>query len=240
MSEKTYGRGQIEIALWRSFARASFNRGDIPKVFRTRIKRLMELDSDRDLIVAEELPEADFAFAAPPSAESGEVAYRAVDAFCLAIGLDLLDAGFKQSEVVFLMRYLRLDLEERFPDFLTPLKPNNRQRSRAKNDPDLPSDEDRGVQSADRKVFIVIMKIELTEIIPSSSREKFSGPVFHEPTFCTGIAALGEELNDVMPLRRRAVTVLELASTARAVDAFLKQAPDIRRGRPKTKKARDL
>ena len=208
MEKAFYGRGEMEWALWKTFARASFNRGDMPKVFRTRIKRLLEIDRDLDLDDFEEQPEGAYAFAPPPSAESSEVAYRAVDAFCLAIGLDLLDAGYKQSEVVFLMRYLRLDLEERFPGFLPPPKPNNRQRSRAKDDPDLPSYEARGVQSADRKVFIVIMKIELTEIIPSSSREKFSGPVFHEPTFCTGIAALGEDLNDVLPLRRRAVTVL--------------------------------
>ena len=87
---------------------------------------------------------------------------------------------------------------------------------------------------------MVIKKIELTEIIPSPSRKKLSRPVFLEPVFCDGIMALGDELNDVLPVRRRAVPVLELASTARAVDAFLKQAPDIRRGRPKAKKARDL
>ena len=45
--------------------------------------------------------------------------------------------------------------------------------------------------------------------------------------------ALTEALHDLMPNRRRAVTVLELAASAQAVVAFLKEARNIQRGRPK-------
>ncbi len=176
-------------------------------------------------------PEADYAFAPPRSVESGDVAYRAVDAFCLAIALDLLDAGFKQAEIVFLMRYLRPRLQKRFPKLLAPPSLIIRQRYRARDYPDLPSYEDRGRSYADRRLFVILQKIELTEISPASSRH--AGPVILEPVFCAGVTALGAKLHDIMPNRRRAVTVLELAATAQAVQEYLAAAPVIRRGRPK-------
>ena len=220
MSEETYGRGQVEWALWRSFARARFSTSDVPRVFRTRIKRLLDIDRDLDLTGAEVPPETDYAFAAPPSAAGGEAEYRAVDAFCLAIALDLLDTGFKQSEIVFLMRYLRPELERRFPALLEPPSLINRQRYGAENYPD-------------RRLFVILQKIELTEIIPASTRRGPTGPVILEPDFCKGVEALGTKLNETMPDHRRAVTILELAATAQAVQTWLAEAPVIRRGRPK-------
>ena len=233
MAEETYGRGQVEWALWCSFARARFNTRDVPQIFRTRIKRLLEIDRDLDLSNAEVPPETDYAFAPPPSAESGEAAYSAVDAFCLAIALDLLDAGFKQAEIVYLMRYLRPELQKRFPNLLAPPSLISRQRYRAQDYPDLPSYEDRGRSYADRRLFVILQKVELTEIIPAASRRRHAGPVILEPVFCAGVTTLGANLHDIMPNRRRTVTVLEVAATAQAVQAFLAAAPVIRRGRPK-------
>ncbi len=233
MAEETYGRGQVEWALWCSFARARFGAGDVPQIFRTRIKRLLEIDRDLDLGDAEVPPEADYAFAPPPSVESGDVAYRAVDAFCLAIALDLLDAGFKQAEIVFLMRYLRPRLQKRFPKLLAPPSLISRQRYRAQDYPDLPSYEDRGGSYADRRLFVILQKIKLTEISPASSHRRHAGPFILDPVFCAGVTALGAKLHDTMPNRRRAVTVLEVAATAQAVQEFLAAAPVIRRGRPK-------
>ena len=73
----------------------------------------------------------------------------------------------------------------------------------------------------------------MTEVIPASKRPHRTTPVILEPIFCAGIEALTEALHDVMPNRRRSVTVLEVAAIAQAVAAFLKKAPLIRRGRPK-------
>lgn len=233
MSEETFGRGQVEWALWCSFARTRFKTGDVPRVFRTRIKRLLDIDRDLDLTGAEVPPETDYAFAAPPPADGAEAEYRAVDAFCLAIALDLLDSGFKQSEIVFLMRYLRPELERRFPALLEPPSPIDLQRHPAKAYPDLPSYELRGHHYADRRLFVILRKVELTEIIPQSARGCPTGPVILEPVYCEGAAALSTELSESMPDHRRAVTVLELAATAQAVHGWLAEAPVIRRGRPK-------
>ena len=233
MAEETYGRGQLEWALWRSFARLSSNTQDTPQIFRTRIKRLLELDRKLDLSDAEEQPKANYAFAPPQLAGSGEVAYRAVDAFCLTIGLDLLDAGFKQAEVVFLMRYLRSELQKRFIGLLAPPSLLSRGRHRAKDYPKLPAYEHRGHKWADRRLFVILKKVELKEIIPAHLRKRHRGPVILEPVFCEGVTALGAKMHDIMPNRRRAVTVLELAATAQAVQAYLADAPVIQRGRPK-------
>ena len=233
MAKEIYGRGQVEWALWCSFARASFNTGDVPQIFRTRIKRLLEIDRDLDLSEAEVPPKADYAFAPRPTIESGDVAYRAVDAFCLAIALDLLDAGFKQAEIVFLMRYLRPELQKRFPALLVPPSLISRQRFRARDYPDLPSYKKGGDSFADRRLFVILQKVELTEIGPASSRPRHLGPTFLEPVFCKGVTELGATLHDTMPNRRRTVTVLEVAATAQAVQEYLTAAPVIRRGRPK-------
>jgi len=40
VADASYGRGQVEWALWRSFARVQYSRSEVPKVFRTRIKAL--------------------------------------------------------------------------------------------------------------------------------------------------------------------------------------------------------
>ena len=233
VTEDTYGRGQLEWALWCAFKGERCEPGDVPRIFRTRIKRLLEIDRDLDLSHAEVPPEADHVFAPPPSLESGETAYRAVDVFCLAIALDLLDAGFKQREIVFLMRYLRPHLEDRYPELLGPPSLINRQRYRAQDHPDLPSYQVRGKNYADGRMFIILQKVELTEITAHAGRRQQTEPIILEPVFCAGITDLADTLADMMPNRRRAVTILEVAATAQRVQAFLKDAPLIRRGRPK-------
>jgi hypothetical protein len=235
MDEIAYGRGQVEWALWRSFTFARFAASEAaPKVFRTRIKRLLEIDRDLDLSDAEVQPEADYAFAPLPSIQGGDTAYQAVDVFCLAIGLDLLDAGFKQTEVVFLLRYLRPELDSHFPDLLGEPSLLGGRRQRAKTYPHLPRYERKGRrQRADKRLFVVLQKLEMTEIMSARDQERHPHPVMLEPIFCPGIAALTASLDDLMPTHRRAVTVLELAGSAKAVAAFLEQAPVVPRGRPK-------
>lgn|GEM_PF-871671 len=235
VSEQTYGRGQVEWALWRSFVRTRIGAREMPTAFRTRVKRLLDVDRDLDIGDVEVAPGVDYAFVRPPDADGAEASYSAVDAFCLAIGLDLLDTGFKQSEVVFLLRYLRPDFEDRFPTMLREPSLIDRQRHLSKHHPNLPAYEENGVRFADNRMFVIVQKIEMTEVLPPATKDKVKGPLFLEPVFCSGIGKLGECLHEAMPNHRRIVTVLELAATAQAVSAFLEKAPQIRRGRPKAK-----
>jgi len=235
MTNETYGRGQIEWALWRAFTPLGVSSGDAPRKFRTRIKRLLDIDRELDLSKAEVRPEIEYAFAEPDADAGVETAYTPCDVFCLGVALDLLDSGFKQSEVVFLMRYLRTDLEEFFPELLKPPSITDRQRHRAVDHPDFPSIKEGQREYADRRVFVVLKKVELTEIIPPKTKKSAAGPIILEPVFCHGVEALAEEIHDLMPNRRRAVTILELAATAQSSRAWLAKAPPIRRGRPKEK-----
>ena len=108
----TYKRGQVEWALWRSFNFARSPGDGHPPIFRTRIKRLLVLDRDLDISSFGAKPPCDFAFVASAVGGSGvEAQYTAFDAFCLAIASDLLDVGFKQGEIVYLMRHLSDDAE---------------------------------------------------------------------------------------------------------------------------------
>ena len=80
-------------------------------MFLTRIKRLLEIDRSLEQTDLQAQPNSNFAFVAPPERAGSEVAFTAFDAFCLAVALDLHDAGFKQSEVVFKSTVIKL-LEE--------------------------------------------------------------------------------------------------------------------------------
>lgn len=217
MSNVTYGRGQAEWALWKSFTFASGASDEVPKVFRTRVKRLLDVDRDSDFAQTSAPPPVRWSFVAPPEESGAEALYAEVDVFCLAIGLDLLDAGFKQSEVVYLMRYLRTDLEARMPVLLE-------RRSLLSRRPMGPG--------ADARHFVVLSKIELREIVASDKIQAHKAPLFLEPIFCDGIEELSQVLGDAMPHRRRVVTLVELTAMAQAVVTFLKEAPSIRRGRP--------
>ena len=222
---ETYKRGQVEWSLYR-FATLLRDAGDKPpKAFLTRIKRLLEIDrADRE-------EGGKFAFIEDaPQGQGVDVVFTAFDAFCLALALDLLDAGFKQSEVVFLMRHIRQDLREEY-DWIMLNPPRARQRRLAKHAPDRPFYEEGGRRWADYRVFAVIQKVEMKEVFPSLAEPQYSGkPIILEPVFFRGIEALQTELNRKAGSFRKAM-VLEIANAAALVASFLKVAPLTKRGR---------
>ena len=97
----------------------------------------------------------------------------------------------------------------------------------------MPTYEEDGDEYPDGRVFVILQRIELTEILPASWRKRENDPVIFEPVFCEGIKKLCAKLHVIMPNRRRAATVLEVASTAQVVKKLLANAPNHRRGRPK-------
>jgi len=232
LTEDTYGRGQVEWALWRAFTVHSLTASKaMPKVFATRIKKLLELDRNLELSDMEAPPSSDVAFTSSRT-DGSEIAYQPIDAFCLAIALDLLDAGYKQLEVVFLMRFLRDDLVDQLTEIHNKPSLVDRQRYRPKDYPRYPVVTVDGVKSPDARVFMIIQKIELKEIVVSSTRTTPKYPTFLEPIFCRGAAALTDAIANLLPNRRRTATIVEIAGTAQAVRAFLAEAPVIHRGRP--------
>ena len=235
MSNTTYGRGQVELALWKTFTRGRTSGGDKPpKFFLARIKHLLDIDRNLDPSDREVQPNDDFAFVAPPEKRGGDVAFSRFDTFCLAIALDLLDAGFKQSEVVHLMRFLRADLEVRFQDLLALPDLNARKQYSPISFPNLPTMRQGKRDAADARVFLLIKKFEILEALPSPKITDRKDPLFLQPEFYRGVEELGEALFEAMPDHRRVVTLVELTATAQSVCATLDSVPDIRRGRPKS------
>ena len=222
---ETYKRGQVEWSLWR-FVTFLRNAGDKPpKAFLTRIKRLLEIDrADRE-------EGAGFAFIKEaPQGQGVDVVFTAFDAFCLALALDLLDAGFKQSEVVFLMRHIRDPLREEY-DWIMSGSPLFYQRRFARHAPNRPAYDEGGPRYADYRVFALIQKVEMKEVFPVLAEPRYSGiPTILEPVFCRGIEALQAELNRKAGSFRKAM-VLEIANAAAQVTDLLKDAPITKRGR---------
>lgn len=238
VSNQTYKRGQVEWALWRAFRPLGSRDDGPPPVFKTRIKRLLDLDREFDTVDLDVAPGADFAFVAPVDGGSGaEAAYAPVDAFCLGIGLDLLDTGFKQGEIVVLMRYLRSNLERWFPALVSRPSLIDRQNHLARNHPNLPViDRPRGAPLADARVFMVLNRIELTEVLSiSPAKQKSNQALFREPAFSEGVSGLTNDLARIMPLHQRTVIVLEVTMLAQTVSAYLEAAPRMARGRPRSR-----
>lgn len=232
-SVAAYKRGQVEWALWRAFTLATTS-SDAPPIFKTRIKRLLDLDREIDTTGSQAPPTHAYAFSQQGAEGSGiEVQYTALDALCLGVALDLLDVGFKQSEIVTLMRYLRATLEDWFDDLLERPSLIDRQSHLHKNHPHLPRIErDKGRSAlADARVFLLLNRIELTEVLPVIDKLN-NEALFLKPIVAEGIEGLSRILDTHLSINRRTVITVEVAALAQAVTAFLEKAPMPARGRP--------
>lgn len=222
-----YRRGQIERALWR-WATTADRLREPPAVFLVRIKRLLEIDRQgRDKKAAETAFYSEL-----PRGTGTDVAYSAFNVFCLALGLDLLDAGFKQAEVVALLQGWREQLAETFEVILQSPPPSKRsEKLKPSQRPGCPTMKKDGEIQADCSVYAVIEKIEMTEIFAGHPNPPQKGrPLVRTPKFVRGIEALTEALRP-LPYRQRKAVVLEIAHTAARVTWNLNQEPAIKRGR---------
>lgn len=224
-----YKRNQVEWAIWQVIVTNGNSGGKPPQAFRTRIKRLLDIDRS----APEDRP--GFAFSNGPAGGQGvDVPFTAFDAFCLALGLELLDMGFKQAEVVFLLQHIRTQLRGEFDWILShPIAPGN---VHAPEDyPDLPTYKDGNRCLADYRVFTLIQKVELKELQPDAARARArarsaDSPFIYKPAFYRGIKSLAAEINHRDWSFRKAL-VLELATTAALVSKYLDEAPITKRGR---------
>ena len=83
--QTTFKRGQVEWGLWQLFAANRPSHGRPPQAFRTRMKRLWELDRQ----MGAEAPGFAF-FDEPPVGRGYEVAFSPFNSFCLAFCRDLI------------------------------------------------------------------------------------------------------------------------------------------------------
>ena len=243
MTGETYKRGQVEGALWGFYWIGRTPPAGVPEmpvIFRTRIKRLLDVDRAGELPYEQsETACAPYAFSEDkPGKQGRDVGFTAFDSFCLLIGLELLDAGFKQLEIVFLMRHLREHLQEQFEAIVALGDLPYRSFWSAKQALGLPLRRANGT-TADHRVFVLIRKLEIKEVFPllaqhkkqpARSKSKPDTPVFLQPEFFRGIVALQEELDKAMPLHYRKTMLLELSQMASGITRLLRTTPAVKRG----------
>ena len=231
LGNETYKRGQAEWAVWRAFTLGRSPGDGPPPVFKNRIKKL--IDVDRETALSDENG-VGYAFVEIIGGGSGvESQFAPIDVFCLGVALDLLDVGFKQGEIVLVMRHLRADLDHWFPLALGRPSLIDRQNHLAKFHPDLPVIERPGrAPLADARVFLILNRVELTEVLAIQA-EVLRGPLVLTPRICCGMSGLEAELQGLMPQHRRTVIIVEIVALAQAVAAFLEKAPAMQRGRPR-------
>ena len=228
MPDQMFSRGQVEDSLWK-LSTLDLPRGDEPmSAFRARVKHLLQLDRTGAIQGKAPTPVAHALSSDEPRGSGVNATFTAFDAFCLAIALEFLRAGFKQSEVLLLMLHLRPRLERPFAQILE-APPAFRSRLAGKTDPGVRTPK----SCDDRRVFLVIQRVEFSEAFPAfahlaNARKRAS--IYREPVFCKGINQLRAHL-DLMDYQFRRAIVLEIAYTAAQVVELLNQAPLKRRGR---------
>jgi hypothetical protein len=229
--EKTYRRGQVEWALWK-FSTLDLPRGDEPfSTFRARVKHLLQIDrSGQGRGHPADPPPVEYALSSGRTEGTGfDATFTAFDAFCLAIAIDLLRAGFKQSEVFLFMIHLRPRLEGPFVEILR--APPTFSSRLARN---AAGEIGEGRPRDDHRVFLVINRVEFSETFPAfpdMTQKRSKAPILPDPFFCFGVDDLRDKLDGMDHIFRRAI-VIEIAHMAAKVAELLEQAPALRRGRP--------
>lgn len=216
----TFKRNQVEEALWHYMSRDHTSQSP-PTVFRTRIKRLLEID--RATSGTDEHPMA-FADTAPKG-RGNEVKFKEFDVFCLGIGLLMLNAGFKQAEIVVLLQHIRDELAKIWRD-IQECPPEPRHRLPAKDRPQAPTYKDGFVEYADTDVYLIVNSVELKEVFAEQDPK---APIIFMPFVCYGAEALGQKLR-TNALSLPASFVMELSILAVRIQTFLGMAEPRLRG----------
>lgn len=239
----------MEAALWRYVATHKNWGSDwdgraatIPTVFRSRIKKMLNMDRSPKATPRAGLPEDRWAFYDGPGEGTGsEDPFSAFHAFLMGLALDLLNIGLKQSEVVFFLKHTRPTLQAAFDqihrrkDQIAPVTGYGRQRRFANRYPRVEPiwiDRDKA-PLADFTVWMVVRRFEVKEVYPQFEEETKDKtiPLFLEPKFFFGLEAVKEEVFTHLNGYRHMVTV-ELADSALTIPQYLTEAPSIGRGRP--------
>jgi hypothetical protein len=240
MPQEVYRKGQVMLALWRTFFIGNTTdprRDTVPPVFAARVRKLQECGVP---LAPDERP----------GSAGTDIDYELYHAFELAVGLTLCDGGLPRGHAAFLLRHIRRDLRRVLRRVLAN-PPSSNARILRKDRPAspalifLPSADPRGLGDcertafADTTVFISFRYMELEEVWPDrhfdraeAAEASARGPLFLEPKFHFGLLDLFQELARFEARTQdRMRSVIEIAHLAVLVRDNLRQAPKLRRGR---------
>jgi hypothetical protein len=227
---KSYTRGQMEWALWRQFSHVGHDPvRPAPRVFLNRIKRLLDLDKEAGTAIftsgrAGWIPGV-YPFPTPGGGRGSVAEYHRFGIFLMWLGLNLLDAGFKQSDVLFLLGHIKAPLRDEPYEYILTNPPSPGQTMFHTDRPNCPRHPIRQ-NHADCSVFLLIRKVELRECWNWNTGE----PFIFGPKFRYGLAELQKEL-DRLNYEYPSTMVIELADAATTINGILQNPPARVRGR---------
>lgn len=220
-----YKRNQMERGVWQAltYNLQGHTARPIPNSIIMKIKKLLELDK---LHKADSAP--DYAFSMQDNPGLGnERKFSLMNCFSIAVALQLADAGFKQSDIIFILQHLVEELEEQFGKLSLYPMPSRQVRS-PKQYPHLPRVTINGHERVDSKVFLVFHRVELPDIYDYTDKKDL--PIVINHKFCYGLEALHEHLkkNDFYHSN---LACLELCRVARGIQEFVPKVEAAKRGR---------
>lgn len=223
----TYKRGQLEQALWTVFGESNIATSNPPPLFCNRVKKLLDQDH-----VISSLPGVATLAAFSEGADVGQgqdSSYSAFDTFCLGIALHLAGAGFKQSEIIQVVRHSRTALKAVYGQILSHSY-TNRMAVRADFDKKLPTYLHKGREQADPTVFMVLNRVEPLQLIPQGKGKRQPEAIMSPAEFVHGLSGLAPYLYG-RQFSQPTHQLVELSELAHRSSMALAQVPPTRRGR---------
>lgn len=245
-----YRRGQLDPVLWKYLA-ASRNWGaigpehadGIPSRFRSRVKKLLNLDRVPGMVSWADFPEDRWAFYDNAAEGTGsEERFSPVHVFLLAIALDMVNLGLKQPDAVFILKSIRPPLEKAFlrihktRGVYAQVSDTKRQPRPFKDDSTLPSIRLKGheIEREDATVWMILRRYGIEELHPGLAKpgNEKTAPIYESPDIAFGLEAAKRELFTHLADSRQ-VMLIELAEAAITIPRLLEAEPEVGRGRPK-------
>ncbi len=217
-TQHIYRRSQAILAVWKVFTQGSA--AEPSSAYLMRFKKMVDLDRSTDR--SKNTP---FAFQTNVNGQRGvDADFTDFDVFCVALALHLTDMGFKQLEVIFLIRTIRAKLSAVYVKVGAQAW-IGRQIASPTDHSDMPVFERKGRNIVDPKVFMLVHKVEVTQLLTDDAIS-----VIIEPEFIFGTQNLANYLAEAM-IRQRTALIVELSELIHQIPHELAQTPAIKRGR---------
>lgn len=249
--QRIWRRSQMEFALWRYYATYKNGGADpeglttsIPSVFKSRVKKMLNMDRIPKLTRWEAGLEDQWAFYEAAGEGTGsEEHFSVFHAFMMGLALDLLNDGMKHSDAIFLLKHDRPRIQKIFDeiykikDAVAPVNGTMRRSFRYEDYPNAEPiwKEHDSAPSADFTVWMLVRRSEMYEVYPTLPEEFTNNkvPFFMQLNFEFGLEDLKNEIFAHLNSYRH-VLIIELADLALTLPKFLEKAPRRDRGRPKS------
>lgn len=224
-----YRRNQLEWALWQLVARGdTVGVTQPPKDIGHTIKRLIDVDRQSAIELRSPYPwQHRFAFTAgEPQDRGGENVYRLEEAVSLWIGMQLLEIGLPQTEIIQFLRALKPQLKGALGRIIEPhlaVIAAARQRG---------GESARKLRRAEllapaQHVYLMAETINANGVLTERTRRTASAA----SNICWGKDELIGFIDTYVSRNRRLILV-EIANATLSLAYFLQMSPLVRRGRP--------